>query len=362
MKMMKVAIVGCAHGHFGQYCRQWNAHPEWGVTPVKCWDHDAARLQRIANDFKLEAVSDLDQLLADNDIDAFVIASETSMHADLVEKVAPLKKPVALQKPMALTMAEADRIVNAVNAAGCPFTMLWQMRVDPQNLRMKELIESGVIGKIYQFRRYHNLGMALDKRNATLWHFVPELNRSIWADDSAHPIDLIHWLFGMPQSITAETATLCHPEMTDDNGVAIFRYPNGPLVEVVCSFTAAAAEVSTEIYGGNGYVVQRYGDGVTSPLPRAEGAVGLRYFVKSENAWHDVLDIPSPNSQAVRIGGLALPQAEFFHGNRGPICTAEEGRDSLRLVLATIVSSVEGRRVRPDDPAIDKLPPPRPRC
>ena len=102
--------------------------------------------------------------------------------------------------------------------------------------------------------------------------------------------------------------------MTDDNGIAIFRYPNGPLVEIVCSFTAAAAEVNTEIYGDNGYVVQRYGDGVSSPLPRAEGAVGLRYFVKSENAWHDVLDIPSPNSQAVRIGGLALPEAEFFHG------------------------------------------------
>ena len=116
MNMMKVAIVGCAHGHFGQYCLQWNAHPEWGVTPVKCWDHDAARLERVANNFKLEAVADLDKIIADNDIDAFVVASETSMHADLVEKAAAAGKDIILYKPMALTMRDADRIAQAVTA------------------------------------------------------------------------------------------------------------------------------------------------------------------------------------------------------------------------------------------------------
>lgn len=358
---MNVAIVGCAHGHYGQYCRQWAANPYLGVKAVKCWDHQQARMEKTAADFNLVAVPNLDELIADPDIHAFVIASETSMHAELVEKLAPCGKPIALQKPMALTMNEANRIVAAINEHQCPFTMLWQMRVDPQNLRMRDMMRNGALGQVFQFRRSHNLGMALNPANAKLWHFVPELNRSIWADDAAHPIDLIHWLFGLPQSVTAEIDTLCNPEMTDDNGVAVFRYPGGPLVEVLCSFTCAAAEVTTEIYGANGYVVQRYGDAVTSSMPRPENSEGLRYFIKSENKWYDCADLPSPNAQSARIGGLAAPLADFFLGKCEPIATAEDGRDSLRLVLATILSSVEGRRVSINDPAIDKLPLPIPR-
>lgn len=358
---LNVAIVGCAHGHFGQYVRQWAANPYLGVKATACWDHNVERMNKTASDFGLTAVPNLDDIINDADIDAFVITSETSMHAELVEKLAPTKKPIALQKPMALTMSEADRIVKAVNENQCPFTMAWQMRVDPQNIRMREIMENGSIGKVFQFRRKHNLGMALNKDNAKLWHFVPELNRDIWADDAAHPIDLIHWLFGVPASVTAEIDTLSHAEMPDDNGVAIFRYPNGPLVTVACSFSCAAAEISTEIYGSNGCVVQKYGDAVTSSMPRNEGEVGLKYYVTSEKKWYPCEDLPSPTSQAVRIGGLAKPLADFFLGNRDAIATAEDARDSLAMVLATIVSSVEGRRVKMDDPAIAKVPLPKPR-
>jgi hypothetical protein len=48
--------------------------------------------------------------------------------------------------------------------------------------------------------------------------------------------------------------------------------------------------------------------------------------------------------------------AEFFHGQRKPICTAREGKDSLRMILASILSSVEGRRVYMDDPMIANFP------
>ena len=71
---------------------------------------------------------------------------------------------------------------------------------------------------------------------------MPELNRDIWADDAAHAIDFIHWLLGVPESITAEVDSLCDPRVPKDNGIAMFRYPGGPLAEVFCSFTCVAAE------------------------------------------------------------------------------------------------------------------------
>ena len=75
------------------------------------------------------------QLLADPGIEAVVVAAETSLHASLVVAAAAGKK-IVLQKPMALTLAEGERIVSAVERAGVPFTLAWQMRVDPQNVQM----------------------------------------------------------------------------------------------------------------------------------------------------------------------------------------------------------------------------------
>ena len=354
---MNIAIVGFAHGHYGAYCRQWAAHPEWDVIPTKGWDHDIARLTQNAQNLKLDAVEKLDDLIRDTSIDAFLITAETSLHADLVEAIAPAKKPIALQKPMALTIKEADRIINAVEENHTPFTMLWQMRCDPQNLWMKKFMESGILGQVFQFRRRHNLGLCLNPANANIWHCIPELNRDIWADDCAHPADLIYWLFGMPKSVTAEIETLYNPQMPHDNGVVIFRYPEKKLIaEVACSFTASSAEVTTEIYAEKGTVVQRYGDAVTASMPRDPDAVGMKYYLTNDQKWYDCTQWPSPNSQAVRIGGLAQPMAEFFHGQRKPICTAFEGRESLKMIIASLISSVEGRRVYMDDPQIANFP------
>ena len=108
---MNISIVGFAHGHYGAYCRQWAAHPELDIIPTKGWDHDTARLTQNAQNLKLDAVESLDDLVKDTSIDAFLITAETSLHADLVEAIAPTRKPIALQKPMALTIKEADRII-----------------------------------------------------------------------------------------------------------------------------------------------------------------------------------------------------------------------------------------------------------
>ncbi len=154
-------------------------------------------------------------------------------------------KIIALQKPIALTLAEADRIVAAVERHAVPFTMAWQMRVDPQNIQIKELLDSGLLGKISMLRRRHGLP-AQQWDIPSLWHFDPALNRDIWADDSAHPIDFIHWLLGVPESVTAEIWTHLIP---NDHGVALFRYANGVMAEVTCSFTCLAAENTPEAIG-----------------------------------------------------------------------------------------------------------------
>jgi predicted dehydrogenase len=350
---INVGIMGFAHGHVNAYCTQWRQRPELGIHLVAAWDHDTARVEKSAATHGLQAYTDLDAFLAHPDLQAVVIGAETSLHADMVEKAAAAGKTIALQKPIAITLDEADRIVAAVEQHGVHFTLAWQMRVDPQNIAIKEIMASGELGDIFMVRRRHGLPSQLWDID-TMWHFDAALNRDIWADDSAHPVDFILWLLGEPESVTAELSTLSDPRVPNDTGIALFRYADGLLAEVSCSFACLAAENTTEVIGKAGSIVQNYGDVPSCNVPRPQDAPGLKWYTRASQDW-TVSDIASPSNHGHRIAGLSEPLADFFHGRRPPIATAEEGRTALRMVLASYVSSREGRRVRLDDPAIAQV-------
>lgn len=348
-----VGILGFAHGHVNAYCAQWRQDPSHGIDLLAAWDHDPARLAVNAETFQLQGHADLDEFLARPDLRAVVIAAETSLHAEMVEKAAAAGKAIALQKPLALTLPQADRILAAVERHRVPFTLAWQMRVDPQNLEIKQLLDSGVLGRICMVRRRHGLPSQLwDVRS--MWHFDPQLNRDIWADDAAHPIDFLHWLLGLPETVVAEISSMLNPAAPNDNGIAVYRYPDGLLAEVVCSFTCLAAENTVEVIGEKGSLVQNYGDVPSCNVPRPAEARGQKWYTQDQKDW-TFSELPSPAGHGARIAGLAGPLADFFHGRRPAIATAEEGRASLRMTLATYVSSREGRRVRLDDPAIARV-------
>ncbi len=345
---VKIGILGFAHGHVNMYCNQWRDNPAHDIAVTAGWDHDSSRLQHNAATYGFTPYADPQALLSEAGVDAVVVAAETSLHAQLVEQAAAAGKAIILQKPIALTLAEADRIVAAVNQRGVAFSMAWQMRVDPQNIQIRQLLKSGQFGKVFMVRRRHGLNTHEWPTFTSLWHVKPELNRDIWADDAAHPIDFIYWLLGAPETVTAEIDSLFDPRVPMDNGIAVYRYAGGPIAEVVCSFTCPAAENTVEIIAEKGSIIQNYGDVPSCNVPRAENAVGLKWYLSATKQW-TYSEIASPPNHAYRIAGLAGPIADFLHGKRPPIATAEEGRTVLRMTLACYISTREGRRVRIDE-------------
>ena len=339
--MIKVGIIGFAHGHVFQFAGAWLKEPEkFGVLPVCAWDYDEKRLaDSLKNLPGVSACASLEELLA-ADISAVVITCETGYHCEMVEKAAAAGKDIILYKPMAITLKEADRIVEAVNANHVRFSMGWQMRCDAQNIRMKQLIDSGEMGKVCQFRRRHGLSTHLWNDFEHTWHNNPLLNRDIFADDSAHPINYMQWLFGMPETVMCELSTMVNPNVPNDSGVALFKYSNGLIAEISCCFTTVSAEITTEIYFENGAVQQYYGDAPSAAVLHQNG---LRLFKTGDAGWSDS-GIPSACAQWERLRDQAAPLADFLKGG-APVCSAEEGRDSLRLVLACFLSAREGKRV-----------------
>jgi len=340
---MKIGILGFAHGHVNAYCGRWCESPQMDIQVAAGWDHDQARLDRAGATYGLTPCDSVDDLLA-QDIDAVVIAAETLYHAELVGKAAAAGKAIVLQKPMALTLEDADRIVTAVENSGVPFSMAWQMRVDPQNREMKAMIDDGTLGRIFQVRRRHCLGFCRNPQNKSSWHLNPKYNRDIFADDAAHALDFLYWIFGMPVSVTAELGTLMHPAIANDHAIVILRYGNGMMAEVSSSFCCVAGENTTEITAEKGSVIQNFGDAVSAGSPRTEQAVCLKWLLDGDTDWR-VSGDPGVSDQGCRIQALAPPLAAFLHGDRPPIATAAEGRDVLRLVLAAYESHETGRRI-----------------
>lgn len=341
---LNLGILGIAHGHVGVYCDQWLKTPGSPIRLVAGWDHDESRAAAMREKYKVELCDRPFTLCARNDIDAVVIGAETSLHAHAVEKAANAGKKIILQKPLALTMEQADRIVAVVEQNKVPFTLAWQMRVDPQNLEMKRLLQSGEFGRVFMVRRRHGLSTHVWPGFENTWHVRPDLNRGMFADDAAHAIDFLLWLLGQPESVSAEIETLRSEKVPDDNGIAIFRYADGTLAEVVSSFTCLAGENTTEIVCENGVIIQNYGDGPSTQMNRPPGAPGLKWMLKGQKDW-TTSPIPSPQSHGERIAALAPELVRFLQGQRDAICSADEGRRSLRMTLACYESAHCGHRV-----------------
>jgi len=345
MSPIRIGILGLAHGHVGMYCAQWKEMP--GVQLVAAYDHDASRLSAGCEQFGLASCASAGALCARSDVDAVVIGAETSLHADMVEVAANAKKQIVLQKPLSLSLEDADRIIRAVEQNDVPLTIAWQMRIEPQNLKMRELVQSGVLGKILMVRRRHCLSTHVWPGFENTWHVKPELNRGMWADDAAHAVDFLLWLCGKPTTVMAEIDTLVNAKVPDDNGIAIYRYPTGTMAEIVCSFTSLVGENTTEIVGEKGVVIQNFGDAPSANFARLNGAVGLKWMLKDDKQW-TVSDIPSPSNHAQRISALAPVLLEFLRGERPSLCSAREGRDSLQMILASYESAKTGTRVAID--------------
>jgi predicted dehydrogenase len=147
-----------------------------------------------------------------------------------------------------------------------------------------------------------------------------------------------------PASITAEIANIYAKVPTDDNGVAILRFPNGAIGELLNSSTTLAAVNTTEIYGDEGTLIQDYGDAPSTASPRPAGVSPLRLIRKGETKWTE-FDLPIPQSQAERLMNVPRPFVDYVRGLTDQTVSAEEGRVTIEMLVAAYQSAREGRRI-----------------
>lgn len=327
------AILGA--GMIADYYRQAiAANAEKGARLVAIGHYNPARFDEISERFGAPCRS-LEDVLADPAVDAVCIATPSGEHAQQAIAAANAGKHVLVEKPMALSLADADAIIAACRENDVRLGVTLQRRVEPLFRRVHDAIHNGDLGEI----TLAAVTMPYLRGEA---YYAQADWRGTWALDGGgvlmnqgiHIIDLLVWFLGDPVEVKSFASTGRRTVEVENTAAAVLRFGSGALASLTGTITTAPGfPHRIEIYGTNG-AIQIEGEavlrwsladpskGTVEPWPVATGQVDAGMAA-------DPRGIAASGHIAI-LGDLI----DAIRAGREPAIDGAEGRRSLATVLA----------------------------
>lgn len=291
------------------------------------------RKASIEQAFGVPCEPDATTLLARPDINAVCICTPSGLHAKQAIAAASAGKHVLVEKPMALTLADADAMIEACRNAGVRLGVALQRRTNPRFRTLQGAIAAGLIGKPVLAAVSIPYFRAQSYYDSAAW-------RGTWALDGGgalmnqgiHLVDLALWFMGDIVQVQAIAATLVHGIEVEDCLSAAVRFANGALGTITTTTAAGPGfPHQIDIYGDKAgvqiegeQIVQVRGDNLAATL---SGVVDSSPVAAGAGA--------SPTG--IGVEGHTQLISDFvaaIRENRPPLVSGEEGRRSLDAVLA----------------------------
>ncbi len=303
-------------------------------------DVKSSRADHFAAEYDADALYDHRELLERDDVDAVAICVPSGLHAQVTLDALAAGKHVLVEKPIALTLADADRMIGTAAERGLKLGVVLQNRYNSPMQQVRRLIDAGGLGRL-------NLGSATVRwyRPQSYyeddWHGTLAMDGGALMNQSIHHIDALQWFMGPVATVQAYTATLAHEMEAEDVGVAILRFANGALATVEGSTLTwpQNLEGSVAIFGEHGSV--KIGGTALNRITLWKVAGQLEQ--EAELLTSQRVDPPSVYGYSHRevIHDFALAVRD----DRPPGTTGDEARRSLELVLAIYESARTGTEV-----------------
>lgn len=253
--MIRVAMLSFWHVHANDYARQATDHP--GTEIVAAWDEIPERGRKQAEERGVRFYEDLNELLAQTDIDGVIIDTPTSMHRDVMVAAAQAGKHIFTEKVVATTLKECNEILAAVQEAGIKLTVSLPRLNADYTLAVQEIVREGVLGEITLVRtRLSHNGAIPSERDPQGWlpaHFFSkeQCGGGAMIDLGCHPMYLARLFLGLPDSVSANYGYVTGKEV-EDNAVSVLRYSNGALAIVEAGFVNRFSPFVIEVHGTEG--------------------------------------------------------------------------------------------------------------
>lgn len=342
MEPLRLGLVGLG-GMGRNHLTKENALDE--VRFVGVADVVPEAVRRAAEEFGVSGYGDYHALIDAGEAEAILIATPHPFHAPIALYAIQRGLHVLSEKPISVSVSEADRMIEAARSAGVVLGVMFQTRTEAIYRQAREILESGQIGRVYRSTIV-----------ATHWfrtqaYYDSGSWRGTWRGEgggilmnqSPHSLDMFIWLGGMPRRVQGRVETRAHRIEVEDTVEALLDYEPGHTGYLYATTAEWPGEDRYEFTGDRGKLViaeksvrlYRMNQSLGEDL--ASGAV----WGKPVGAWEtvEVEKTPAGHAEVVRQFARAIRLGEPL------IATGEDGRNALELANALLLAGFEGEKV-----------------
>lgn len=313
--------------------------------------------ESLAREFGIaHAFTDARALLERKDVDLVLIGVPNDLHAPMAMAAAQAGKHVAMEKPLCLTLAEADAMIATCAAAQTRLFYAEELVFAPKYARLKQLIAEGAVGRPYLVKQ-------LEKHSGPHAPWFWDVDRAgggVLFDMGCHGIEFARWILDKPRihAVTAHCATVAHGSRTraEDDGLMVLEFEGGgrAIIEDSWAFFGGMDD-RAEVYGAEGSVfcdlvhgnaMKTWSNpGYGYAMEKAASTRGYSFTV-FEEGWN--YGFPQELQHMV----------DCLRGGQEPRESGADGREVLRILFAAYESAAEGRTILMDgyQPAFPSRP------
>lgn len=285
-----------------------------------------------------------DELMGRDNVDIVVICTPSDQHGEQAIAALEAGKHVVVEKPFTLDVAEAERIRALADERGLQVSVISQRRFEPEHQAVRRLMDAGELGQL-RLARTHVHWWRDDAYYAEApWRGLTASGGSALDNQGVHNVDLLRWLAGPVEAVTAQAGTIAHDIEAADTFVATLSFAGGALGLLSISTATAPGFPAT----------------IALNFDRGEIVLGQGEII----SWNHETSRPEALTDAAqRTSGASAPMAIGISGHvnqwRDVLASVREGRPSsidaadavqtVRLSTAIAEAARTGRRIRPDE-------------
>lgn len=349
MGKLKFAIIGCGRISFKHVEGIVNNREEAELVAVcdivgeRAVKQSKEYKKAIAEVVEPKVYFDYKKMLDEVEIDVVTIATESGYHAEIAVYCMSNGKHAIVEKPMALSISDADKMIMCAKSNDVKLCISHQNRFNPSVQKLREAVEKGRFGKMINGTARVLWNRNMDYYRKAPWRGTWKLDGGTLMNQCIHNIDLLQWMLGGEvDSVYAQCGTFLRDIEGEDFGAIIVRFKNGAIGVIegsACVFPKNLKE-TLDIFGETGTV--------------SIGGIAVnnietwRFKDSSQNEESIMRKIREDLDSVYGFGHTILfkHMIDSIRKNRQPMINGEEGKKSMSIILAAYKSSLTGKPVK----------------
>jgi predicted dehydrogenase len=341
---LKYALIGCGRISSNHIA----AAIENDLNIVALCDIKSNNMDSKIKNFNLPAeinkYVDYKEMLANEKPELVAICTESGKHAQIALDCIDVGCNLIIEKPIALSIEDADAIIARAKDRGVKVSACHQNRFNKSVQKIREAVESGRLGKLFHGAAHIRWNRGKNYYTQAPWRGTWEQDGGALMNQCIHNIDLLRWMMGNDVTeVVGMTDNVNHDYIdTEDLGVALVKFANGSygLIEGTTNIYPTNLEETLYIFGEKG-TIKAGGKSVNM----IEEWCFTDEFDDSDEVKEKYIENP-PNVYGFGHNPLYADVIDAIKNDRQPYVTAVDGRNALELVLAIYKSAAEGKSIK----------------